>query len=247
MTQPATATGSGETCRLVPAQLHRGHRTSVDVRTTHTARGFEVAKAKMVAFGHPNHHTRQPVVDGGTAQCLWHSAVGTRGTAPLSALAGCGTGPRRGRSGRVWRAPALVWAPSMIALLILVIRAARDSVRSREESKPLIFETSCPIYSCNNPGGHIQAIIHDAQGHTPPPLRHPRLGAPFSNSRLRLSRLFSYLCDMSDLWVRTSPRAAPRAGAPAAPFSTFHRAHRIQCRIASRSTSRIVATLVQPT
>ena len=24
-----------------------------------TARGFEVARAKMVAFGHPNHHTRQ--------------------------------------------------------------------------------------------------------------------------------------------------------------------------------------------
>ena len=43
------------------------------------------------------------VGDGGTAQCLWHSAVGTRGTAPLSALAGCGTGPRRGRSGRVWQ------------------------------------------------------------------------------------------------------------------------------------------------
>ena len=86
-----------------PAQLHRGPRASVDVRTTHTARGFEVARAKMVAFGHPNHHTRQPVGDGGTAQCLWHSAVGTRGTAPLSALAGCGTGPRRGRSGRVWQ------------------------------------------------------------------------------------------------------------------------------------------------
>ena len=102
-TQPVTATGSDETCRLVPAQLHRGHRASVDVRTTHTARGFEVARAKMVAFGHPNHHTRQPVGDGGTAQCLWHSAVGTRGTAPLSALAGCGTGPRRGRSGRVWQ------------------------------------------------------------------------------------------------------------------------------------------------
>ena len=83
--------------------LHRGPRASVDVRTTHTARGFEVARAKMVAFGHPNHHTRQPVGDGGTAQCLWHSAVGTRGTAPLSALAGCGTGPRRGRSGRVWQ------------------------------------------------------------------------------------------------------------------------------------------------
>ena len=28
-------------------------------------------------------------------------------------------------------APALVWAASIIALLILVIRAARDSVRSR--------------------------------------------------------------------------------------------------------------------
>ena len=83
--------------------VERGHRASVDVRTTHTARGFEVARAKMVAFGHPNHHTRQPVGDGGAAQCLWHSAVGTRGTAPLSALTGCGTGPRRGRSGRVWQ------------------------------------------------------------------------------------------------------------------------------------------------
>jgi hypothetical protein len=36
-------------------------------------------------------------------------------------------------------APALVWAPSIIALLILVIRAARDSVRSWKESKPLIL------------------------------------------------------------------------------------------------------------
>ena len=89
-TQPATATGSDETCRLVPAQLYRGPRASVNVRTTHTARGCEVARAKMVAFGHPNHHTRQPVGDGGTAQCLWHSAAGTRGTAPLSVLAGCG-------------------------------------------------------------------------------------------------------------------------------------------------------------
>ena len=89
--------------RLSFTTVERGPRASVDVRTTHTARGFEVARAKMVAFGHPNHHTRQPVGGGGTAQCLWHSAVGTRGTAPLSALAGCGTGPRRGQSGRVWQ------------------------------------------------------------------------------------------------------------------------------------------------
>ena len=34
---------------------------------------------------------------------FWHSAVGTTrvGTAALSALLGCGTGPRRGRPGRV--------------------------------------------------------------------------------------------------------------------------------------------------
>ena len=32
-------------------------------------RGFEVARAKMVAFGHPNHHTRQPVGDGRRSVC----------------------------------------------------------------------------------------------------------------------------------------------------------------------------------
>jgi len=107
---------------------------SVDVRTTHTARGFEVARAKMVAFGHPNHHTRQPVGDGGTAQCLWHSAVGTRGTAPLNGAVGSRGLRNRTQKGTVRAsvaATALVWAPSIIALLILVIRAARDSVRSR--------------------------------------------------------------------------------------------------------------------
>ena len=36
-------------------------------------------------------------------------------------------------------------------LLILVIRAARNSVRSWKESKPLIFETSWPIYSTTSP------------------------------------------------------------------------------------------------
>ena len=70
-----------------------------------TARGFEVARAKMVAFGHPNHHTRQPVGDGGTAQCLWHSAVGTRGNGPAARLSRAAEpAPEgRGRSGRVWQ------------------------------------------------------------------------------------------------------------------------------------------------
>ena len=59
--------------------------------------------------------------------------------------------PQKGTVRASVAAPALVWAPSIIALLILVIRAARNSVRSRYESKPLIFETSCPIYSHNEP------------------------------------------------------------------------------------------------
>ena len=47
--------------------------------------------------------------------------------------------PQKGTVRASVAAPALVWAPSIIALLILAIRAARDSVRSRyEESKPLI-------------------------------------------------------------------------------------------------------------
>ena len=33
------------------------------------------ARAKMLAFGHPSNHARQPVEDGGAAQCLWHSAL----------------------------------------------------------------------------------------------------------------------------------------------------------------------------
>ena len=102
-------------------------RASVNVRTTHTARGFEVARAKMVAFGHPNHHTRQPVGGGGTAQCLWHSAVGTRGTAPRCRLSRaaepgpthCTLGDGPGECGSSC-ATASIWAPSIIALLILV-------------------------------------------------------------------------------------------------------------------------------
>ena len=39
--------------------------------------------------------------------------------------------PQKGTVRASVAAPALVWAPSIIALLILVIRAARDSVRSR--------------------------------------------------------------------------------------------------------------------
>ena len=39
--------------------------------------------------------------------------------------------PQKGTVRASVAAPALVWAPFIIALLILVIRAARDSVRSR--------------------------------------------------------------------------------------------------------------------
>ena len=86
----------------------------------------------MVAFGHPNHHTRQPVGDGGTAQCLWHS-VGSRHPrhGPAVGSRGLRNRPQKGTVRASVAAPALIWASSITILLILVIRAARDSVRSR--------------------------------------------------------------------------------------------------------------------
>ena len=122
-TSGAGAHGASEGPRLPPEQDHPYRLAGLT---------FEVPRAtKMVAFGHPNHHTRQPVGDGGTEQCLWHSAVGApaaRGSRGLRLR----NRPQKGTVRASVAAPALVWAPSITTLLILAIRAASDSVSGQE-------------------------------------------------------------------------------------------------------------------